>query len=62
MNNFYKYQAVTLINGLRSGYVYLGGTKHRDIILNVLTGEIKQVYLGKLMPTAQVAQVVRLAA
>ncbi len=59
---FYKGQAVTLINGMRSGYLYIGSTKHRDVILNVVTGQVKQVHFGKLMATAQVGGFVRLAA
>lgn len=55
-------QPVTLKNGMRAGYVYLRSTANRDVIVNVLTGEEKQVFKGKLMATAEVMQLIKLAA
>lgn len=62
MNTFTKGTPVTLINGLRAGYVYLGHTAKRDIILNVVTGEVKQVYQGRLMATERVLGLILKAA
>jgi len=54
---------VTLLNGLRSGYVYVTHTAKRHVICNLSTGEIKQVYPGKLALTKTVLeQILKVAA